>query len=210
MRRATCLMARRESGAQARMSASQRSTSALSSARGTTALTRPKRRASAAEIRRPVSSMPMAWREEIWRCRSTMPPSSGRRPTRASGRPNVASSAAMMRSHPKAISRPPPSAWPLTRAMTGTSSVVRSAMPPKPPGRGAAQYSRPLAPPPFISAPAEKARSPAPVSTTARMPPSASMRVQTALSSRSAPASMALSTSGRSMVTRATWPATAK
>ena len=45
-------------------------------------------------------------------------------------------------------------AWPLTRAITGTSSVSRSAMPPKPPGRGSAQYSSPLAPlPPFMSAP---------------------------------------------------------
>jgi hypothetical protein len=42
-------------------------------------------------------------------------------------------------------------------------------MPPKPPGRGSAQYSRPLAPlPPFMSAPVENARSPVPVSTTQR------------------------------------------
>ena len=49
-------------------------------------------------------------------------------------------------SQPSTISMPPPSAWPLTRAITGTSSVSRSAMPPKPPGRGAAQYSSPLEP----------------------------------------------------------------
>ena len=70
-------------------------------------------------------------------------------------------------SQPRTISKPPPSATPLTRAITGTSSVSRSAMPPKPPGRGAAQYSRPvLFPEFFMSAPAQNARSPAPVSTT--------------------------------------------
>ena len=88
--------------------------------------------------------MPIAWRNGIWRCSSVMPPSSGSRPTRGSGRPKLASSQATTMSQPSTISKPPPSAKPLTRAITGTSSVSRSAMPPKPPGRGAAQYSRPL------------------------------------------------------------------
>ena len=52
---------------------------------------------------------------------------------------NFELSVAMMMSHPSTISKPPPSAYPFTRAMTGTSSVVRSAMPPKPPGRDFAQ-----------------------------------------------------------------------
>ena len=56
-----------------------------------------------------------------------------------------------------------------------------------------------------MSAPAQKARSPAPVSTTARTSRSPSIASQIACSSRSAAASMAFSTSGRSMVTRATW-----
>ena len=141
-------------------------------------------------MRRPVSSMPIAWRNGIWRCSSVMPPSSGRRPTRASGRPKLASSAATMMSQPSTISKPPPSAWPLTRAITGTSSVSRSAMPPKPPGA----FMRPIfeaaarREPPFMSAPAEKARSPAPVSTTTRTSRSASiaaqMRLQLALGRR--------------------------
>ena len=71
-------------------------------------------------------------------------------------------------SQPSTISKPPPSAKPLTRAITGTFSVSRSAMPPKPPGRAAAQYSTPLIAGFFRSAPAQKARSPAPVSTTTR------------------------------------------
>ena len=109
-------------------------------------------------------------------------------------------------SQPSTISNPPPTAWPLTRAITGTSSVSRSAMPPKPPGRGSAQYSSPLAPlPPFMSAPVENARSPEPVSTTQRTSRLLSISLQIVCSSRSDAASMALSTSGRSMVTRATW-----
>ncbi len=111
----------------------------------------------------------MAWRYGIWRCSSSMPPSSGRRPTSGSGRPKLASSQATTRSQPSTISKPPPSAKPLTRAITGTLSVSRSAMPPKPPGRDAAQYSTPLRFEVFFrSAPAQKERSPAPVSTTTR------------------------------------------
>ena len=83
-------------------------------------------------------------------------------------------------SQPSTISKPPPTACPLTRAMTGTSSVWRSAMPPKPPGRGIAQYSSPPGPlPPLMSAPVEKARSPLPVSTTARMSRSRSIVAHT-------------------------------
>ena len=33
--------------------------------------------------------MPIAWRNGIWRCSSVMPPSSGMRPTRGSGRPKL-------------------------------------------------------------------------------------------------------------------------
>ena len=97
-----------------------------------------------------------------------MPPSSGRRPTSGSGRPKLASSQATTRSQPSTISKPPPSAKPLTRAITGTSSVSRSAMPPKPPGRAPPSSRRPCADGFFMSAPAQKARSPAPVSTTTR------------------------------------------
>ena len=89
-------------------------------------------------------------------------------------------------SQPSTISKPPPSAKPLTRAITGTSSVSRSAMPPKPPGRAAAQYSRPLRLPVFFrSAPAQKARSPAPVSTTTRTSSRCSMSSQMRFSSAS-------------------------
>ena len=135
-----------------------------------------------------------------------MPPSSASRPTRGSGRPNVAFSAATTMSQPSTISMPPPSAWPLTRAITGTSSVSRNARPPKPPGRAAAQYSSPvLLPLCFMSAPVQKARSPAPVSTTQRTCSSCSMAAQMRINSASDASSMAFMRSGRSIVTRATW-----
>ena len=73
-------------------------------------------------------------------------------------------------------------------------------MPPKPPGRGAAQYSSPLAPLPFfMSAPAQKARSPAPVSTTHADVAIALDLAPDALQLGSVARSTALSTSGRSM-----------
>ena len=93
----------------------------------------------------------------------------------------------------------------MTRAITGTSSVSRSAMPPKPPGRAAAQYSTPLSPLVFfMSAPAQKARSPVAPSTTTRTSSRDSMSVQMRCSSASVARSTAFITSGRSMVTEAT------
>ena len=98
----------------------------------------------AAVMRRPVSSMPIACRnghlalQQRHAAIERQAPDARLRQAEASP-----SSAATTMSQPSTISKPPPSAWPLTRAMTGTSSVSRSAMPPKPPGRGIAQYSRP-------------------------------------------------------------------
>ena len=108
-------------------------------------------------------------------------------------------------SQPSTISKPPPSAKPLTRAITGTFIVSRSAMPPKPPGRGAAQYSSPVICGFFRSEPAQNARSPAPVSTTRRTSGSFSIRVQIACNSASVARSTAFMTSGRDRVTVATW-----
>src|SRR3954453_15849439 len=85
-----------------------------------------------------------------------MPPSSGSRPTRASGSPNVAPSAATMRSQPSTISKPRPTAWPFTRGITGTSRAGRRALHPADPRhverlaqRDAAEAPRPRQPPVF-------------------------------------------------------------
>src|SRR6185369_6095381 len=108
--RTTCLIACSDSGAQARMSSTQRCTAASRAARGTTSLIRPSSSARAAEMRLPVNSMPMACRYGIWRCNKVMPPSSGMRPTSGSGSPKLASSQATTMSQPSTISKPPPSA----------------------------------------------------------------------------------------------------
>ena len=188
------------------MSLTHLATAASSSARGTTSLISPSASASAALMRLPVSIMPMALRNGICRCNSVMPPSSGKRPTSASGRPKLASSQATTMSQPSTISNPPPKAKPFTRAITGMFSVSRSAMPPKPPVRGAAQYSRPVVDGFFMSAPTQKARSPEPVSTMTRMSRLFSRAVQMRCNSASVSRLTAFKASGRANVTVATWP----
>ena len=69
----------------------------------------------------------------MWRGRRCMPPASAARPTRGSGKPKRAGSAATMMSHARAISKPPPSARPFTAAITGLNRSKRAVMPPKPP-----------------------------------------------------------------------------
>ena len=56
------------------------------------------------------------------RVRRCVPPMPGMTPSLISGCPNLAVSAAMIRSHIIAISQPPPSAKPATAAMSGLRS----------------------------------------------------------------------------------------
>ena len=84
--------------------------SSISSASGTTRLTRPQRSASVASIMRPVSTMSIAFDLPTKRGRRCVPPAPGIVPSVISGWPNFALSAAMMKSHIIAISQPPPSA----------------------------------------------------------------------------------------------------
>ena len=115
---------------------------------------------------------------------------------------------ATMMSQPSTISKPPPSAWPFTRAITGTSSVSRSAMPPKPPGaprpsirplgRAAFFMSAPVAEGPLAGAGQHHHAHVAALS----------ISLQMRCSSASVARSTALSTSGRSIVTVATWSST--
>ena len=64
---------------------------------------------------------------------SLMVAASARVPALISGRLNEADSAARMRSQERAISKPPPTAMPLTAAMTGLLRSGSSCRPPKPP-----------------------------------------------------------------------------
>src|SRR6516162_7610817 len=95
------------------------SASSIRLAAGTTRATRPERSASAASIMRPVKIRSMALALPTARARRCVPPMPGMTPSLISGWPNLALSAAMMRSHIMASSQPPPSAKPATAAMTG-------------------------------------------------------------------------------------------
>ena len=136
-----------------------------------------------------------------------MPPSSGIRPTRGSGRPKLASSRrdddVAAEHHLEAaadrVAVDPRDHRHVERLAQRDAAEAA--------GRGSAQYSSPIAPlPPFMSAPSENARSPAPVSTTHAHVAIALDLAPRSLQLGSAAASIALSTSGRSMVTRATCP----
>ena len=86
------------------------SVSAISSAAGTTRLTSPARSASWASIMRPVRHISIAFDLPTSRVSRCVPPAPGITPKLISGWPNLAESAAMMKSHIMASSQPPPSA----------------------------------------------------------------------------------------------------
>ena len=97
---------------------------------GTTSSTTPSSCASVAPSLRAVKIMLAALDQPTRRVSSWVPPPPGMTPTLTSGSPTVAPSPATMRSHDRAISKPPPSANPSTAATTGTGSVRTRRMPP--------------------------------------------------------------------------------
>src|SRR3984957_2130152 len=132
-----------------------------------------------------------------------VPPPPGRRPSFTSGWPNLALSAAILMVHAIAVSQPPPSAKPLTAAITGLPRVSMRSSTPWPKRLDcSASIALACASSP-MSAPAMNALSPAPV----RMTPStvASSRASSNAVRRSAQVGVfiALSTSGRFTVTYA-------
>ncbi len=140
----------------------------------------------------------MARFSPIWRGSRCRPPASAARPTRGSGRANIAFSEAMMRSQASAISKPPPMATPLTAAMIGLSQSKREVSPANPP------LSQPRLPPAachFRSLPAQNALSPAPVTIATHCSGSAEKSSNTLFSSKCASVCSALYTSGRDSVT---------
>ena len=160
---AACLVACTDSGEHSAITPAQRSAVSISRSFGTTSFTSPRRAPSAAVIGLPVSIIPMAILSGMLRGRRCTPPAAAMRPTRGSGNPNVACSAATMTSHASAISRPPPSAKPFTAAMIGFNRSKRAVRPANPffGTRGMPCWAVHLR-----SLPAENAFSPAPV----RMP----------------------------------------
>ena len=67
----------------------------------------------------------MACLSGIWRDNRWMPPAPAISPTRGSGSPKRAVSAAMTMSQARAISNPPPRATPLTAAISGLGQRSR-------------------------------------------------------------------------------------
>src|SRR5215468_9222531 len=172
----------------------------ISSATGTTRSTRPIRSASAAGTRMPVRIISRALPRPTRRGSRWVPPPPGMMARLISVRPSCLSSAAMRISQARASSRPPPRAKPRMAAMMGCeqrsisarkSSRLRDSR--KWVGGGGSRNSR-------MSAPAQKARSPAPVMTTTLTVSSVRSRVKISRSWPRMALFMALSTSGRSRV----------
>src|SRR5215471_17184587 len=172
----------------------------MSSATVTTRSTRPIRSASAAGTRMPVRIISRALPRPTRRGSRWVPPPPGMMARLISVRPSCASSAAMRISQARASSRPPPRAKPRMAAMTGCeqrsisarkSSRLRDSR--KFVGVGGSRNSR-------MPAPAQKARSPAPVMTTTLTVSSVRSRVKISRSWPRMALFMALSTSGRSRV----------
>ena len=93
--------------------------SAISMSAGTTRAASPQLSASAASMVRPVRHRSIALDLPTMRVRRWLPPRPGMMPRVISGWPNLAVSAAMMKSQASASSQPPPRAWPATAAMMG-------------------------------------------------------------------------------------------
>ena len=127
----TCFDAARARGAfLAIASASSRATSSARPG-AATRLTKWSSAASAAGSIRPVSTSSMAKEYGTRCCSRNNPPPFAVSPRLTSGRPNVALSAATIRSQASAISNPPPRANPSTAAMTGLTGG-RATIPAKP------------------------------------------------------------------------------
>ena len=145
----------------------------------TTRLTRPDCRASSAVMGSPVRIISNARLRPIRRGRRWVPPNGGGKPRLISGLAKVALSAATASGMASSISQPPPKAKPLTAPMMGLgkrSMREVKAWPRATKSRSA--ISTPAATEwenSLMSAPALKARSPAPVTITARTVSSRSM-----------------------------------
>ena len=92
---------------------------------GTTRLANPNASASRASTARPVRIMSIARLVPMSRGSRTVPPSISGTPHRRQKTPNTAVSSATRRSHHRASSRPPATAYPDTAAMTGLDSRSR-------------------------------------------------------------------------------------
>lgn len=185
------------------------STSSAGSAREKSPISAP----SVPEKIRPDSSSSIARDTPTSRGSIQLAPASGTRPRLVNTKPYLASAAANRMSQLTGKVMPMPTAEPFIAAITGVriwAGASRLAAPP--PASAPSAPSAPsgranVAPPPPRSAPAEKYL-PAPVTTMARTPSSASNRANASFSSRVMPAEKELRRSGRFSQIVATLPDT--
>ncbi|MNL17497.1 hypothetical protein D3C87_1385930 [compost metagenome] len=182
-------------------------TAAISSARGIRAsgaviwLISPASRARLASMGSPVRIISAASAAGIVRGRRVQPPPPASTPTLISGSPKRALAEAIRMSQARASSRPPPSATPLIAARTGLLVVARCVMPQNcGSSRPAATLRLRWGSSSGMSAPAQKALLPAPVTTMQRTPASASSSAKARAISWSVAGSIALYFSGREIV----------
>mmetsp|Transcript_165 Transcript_165/g.617 ORF Transcript_165/g.617 Transcript_165/m.617 type:complete len:241 (+) Transcript_165:81-803(+) len=138
------------------------------------------------------------------RVKRCVPPKPGIVPSLISGWPNLAVSAARMKSQVIASSQPPPSANPLTAAMIGVLTDDSSSSSPKSRALCMSMYESGCMA--LMSAPAAKALSPEPVTTMAPISGSASNRFTSCTSSRTSVGDSALSAFGLLRVMSPTGP----
>ena len=161
-------MPRSASGAAAASRVASAMVSASRSAAGTTRLTIPSCSARAASTGSPVRHSSSAAARPASRSRRWVPPKPGTRPSPISGWPSRAVSAAMRRWQHIASSSPPPRAKPFTIAITGLGRRSKRRIM-RCPRRAKSRPCAGVRPAIWaMSAPATKAREPAPVSTTTR------------------------------------------
>ena len=182
------------------------STSSAGSAREKSPISAP----SVPEKIRPDSSSSIARDTPTSRGSIQLAPASGTRPRLVNTKPYLASAAANRMSQLTGKVMPMPTAEPFIAAITGVriwTGASRSAAPPPASAPSAPSGRANVAPPPPRSAPAEKYL-PAPVTTMARTPSSASNRANASCSSRVMSAEKELRRSGRFSQIVATLPDT--
>ena len=131
------------------------------------------------------------------RARRCVPPNPGITPRLISGCPNLAVSAATMRSQASASSMPPPSTKPFTAAMTGIGNSSSPRATPSPRAANFLPSSGDMDTMTEMSAPATNARPPAPVRIRQRTPSSARTVSRQAASSANVAGLSALRLLGR-------------
>jgi MFS transporter, YNFM family, putative membrane transport protein len=203
--RSACFAAFTATGEFRAMAAATSRAACLAWPAGTRRATRPCRSASSAGMRRPVSTRSAASPAPSLRGASCVPPPPGTSPTVTSGRPNTAVSSATMMSQLIANSQPPPRAYPCTAATVGCG---RFSTPPNA-ARTVPRWRRSCASVIALrslrSAPAQNARVPAALSTTARTVESAPSPAQAAAIDSAIAVFIAFIASGRLNSISATW-----